>query len=268
MAPTVSILIPTYNRAEELERCLNSLITQTGDPENIEIIISDDSDSLGQIQKYEQNPTKIIHLKGPQKGPAANRNYAAKIAKGEWLIFLDDDCIPCYNWLTNYLQAFESKDALVFEGKTMADRDKKRYDEVAPINLQGNKLWSCNFAIKKSLFEELGGFDEGFPFSTMEDIEFKDRVKNKTKSQFLPEASVIHPWRKRIAFKNFSGRLKSQTYYYEKNNSKNTFTFRFDRLKIWLLGIILEFIALSKFSFKGWTCYVEKMAFNFCMIFI
>lgn len=264
----ISIIIPTYNRRCELLICLEALMKQVRISENLQIIVSDDSNNLNLSKEISLIHPEVDYQIGPHKGPAANRNSAAKTAKGQWLIFLDDDCIPSDNWFKNYYKEIHQTNGTVLEGKTIVNRPKERYDEVAPINLDGGKLWSCNFAIQKDLYFTTGGFDEGFPYTTMEDVDFKDRVKQQTQIFFIAESVVVHPWRKRIAFANFYGRLKSQAYYYQKQGSKNTFRFRFIRIKIWFTSIFMELAQLTSFSYKGWRCYLDKVLFNFCMIFI
>jgi GT2 family glycosyltransferase len=264
----ISIIIPTYNRRCELLICLDALMKQVRISENLQIVVSDDSNNLNLSKEIALTYPDIEYQIGPHKGPAANRNSAAKNAKGQWLIFLDDDCIPSENWFKNYNKEIHQTKGTVLEGKTIVNRPTERYDEVAPINLDGGKLWSCNFAIQKNLFLSLGGFDEGFLYTTMEDVDFKDRVKQQTQIAFIAESVVVHPWRKRIAFANFNGRLKSQAYYYQKQGTKNTTRFRIDRMKIWLTGMFMELAQLASFSYKGWRCYLDKVLFNFCMIFI
>ena len=85
---------------------------------------------------------------------------------------------------------------------------------------------------------------------------------------FVNESFVVHPWRRRKAFKNFIVILKSQKYFYEKFKQKNTFQFRIKRIKIFVGSLFSNFKELAQFKFKGWECYIEKMIFNFIMIFI
>ena len=182
--------------------------------------------------------------------------------------FLDDDCIPQQNWLLSYELAIKHNTSLVLEGKTIANSPKQSFDQVSPINLIVGKLWSCNFAIQKKLFFSLNGFDEKYPFSTMEDIDFKERAKLKSNFHFINDSIVVHPWRKRIAFKNFILRIQSHRYFAEKFKKKHTFQFKIKRIKIFVGSLFLNFKELAQFKFKGWLCYFDKMAFNFIMIFI
>lgn len=263
---SISIIIPTFNREKELTICLENLFQNN--ILNIEIIVTNDNrlKDISVENRIKYNRVKFVS--GPGKGPAANRNFGAKMALGNWLIFLDDDCIPQQNWLSSYCIEIDKNQADILEGKTIANREKQRYDEVSPINLLGGKLWSCNFAIRKDIFNELSGFDEHFPYSTMEDIDFRERAKMKTAIVFLSSCVVVHPWRRRVAFKNFYVIIKSQRYFAEKFKIRNTKKFKIQRLKIFISSIFSNFKELYQFKFKGWACYFDKMCFNFIMLFI
>jgi GT2 family glycosyltransferase len=263
----ISIIIPTYKREKELAKCLESLIIsiEISRITNYEIIISDDDYHIENELYYLQVSSTIKYIQGPKSGPASNRNFAASKSIGTWLIFLDDDCIPDSNFISSYYELISQNFSLI-EGKTITDRKKERFDEVAPINESGNKLWSCNFAIKNSLFKEIGGFDENFKFPTMEDIDFKIRAEKVQPIKFNPLSIVIHPWRQRKAFKNIWGRLKSQKYFRIKHKSEIT-NYRIDRIKIFISSIFYNFIELIKYKGKGWQVYIEKTIFNFLMIF-
>jgi glycosyltransferase involved in cell wall biosynthesis len=264
----ISIIIPTYNREKELDICISNFYQSILKNSHIEVIVSNDFRNNEIDKSIQLKYPKVMFMNGPQKGPAANRNYAAKLAKGDWLIFLDDDCIPQSAWFENYEIAINNNISLILEGKTIPNSPKQSYDQVSPINLVGGKLWSCNFAIQKKLFFTLNGFDENYPFSTMEDIDFKERAKLVSNFYFTNESIVVHPWRKRIAFKNFKLRIQSQRYFAEKFKQKNTFKFKIKRIKIFVGSLFSNFKELAHFKFKGWLCYIDKMVFNFVIIFI
>jgi GT2 family glycosyltransferase len=264
----ISIIIPTYNREEELERCISNFYQSILENNYVEVIVSNDFKNKEIDVSIQLKYPKVKFINGPQKGPAANRNNAVYLAKGDWLIFLDDDCIPQSGWFENYETAINNNISLILEGKTIVNSLKQRYDQVSPINLVGGKLWSCNFAIQKKLFLTLNGFDINYPFSTMEDIDFKERAKLVSNFHFINDSIVVHPWRKRIAFKNFKLRIQSQRYFAKKFKQKNTFQFKIKRIKIFVGSLFSNFKELAQFKFKGWECYIEKMIFNFIMIFI
>lgn len=265
-----SIIIPTCNRNDLLAKCLDLLSPDVQTTKSyFEVIVTDDSkDNLAKCF-VEQNYSWAKWVEGTKCGPAANRNNGAKYANGDWLAFIDDDCLPDSKWLLVYQNAVDSYLSIkVFEGYTNAERPKQRYDEEAPINTGGNRLWSCNFAIKKSFFNELGGFDETFPFAAMEDIDFYIRVKKHSSIQFLEDAIVIHPWRRLTAFKNVYKHIRSHRHFAQKYKLTSSWSFRWSRIKIFIGSIVPEFIALIKFSMKGSFVYIEKMALNFLLIFI
>ena len=267
----ISIIIPTFNRNDLLSICLDLLYPQTQVNKNftLEVIVSDDSINKLALQLIEVHYSWVKWIEGPRKGPAANRNSAAKNARGEWLIFLDDDCLPQKGWLKSYLDAIElHTDNLVFEGCTDVDRPQQRFDEEAPINLKGNKLWSCNFAIKRDFFNQLKGFDETFPYAAMEDVDFYHRVILQTKIVFVSQAFLIHPWRRIFPFKSFKKHLISHKYFVKKYRLSGNPNYVWSRIKIFIGGVINNFVELLGYSMKGWRIYLERCILNFCLIFI
>lgn len=266
----LSVIIPTCNRNNLLAICLNSLdpSVQNISSDDYEVIVTDDSHDYIAKDLLQEHYQWARWVPGPQRGPAANRNNGAKKAAGEWLIFIDDDCVPKENWLASYQQAISSKECFVFEGATNADRPKRRFDEEAPINLTGNKLWSCNFAIKKDFFLQIGGFDELFSYAAMEDIDFYHRVLNHAGITFIPEALAIHPWRRVKPFANFKKHLRSHKYFAKKNGLYGTAPYRWSRVKIFAGSLFSNFGILMRFSMRGWPVYIEKCVFYFCLIFI
>jgi GT2 family glycosyltransferase len=266
----ISIIIPTFNRNELLSQCLSCLESPGNATysQYFEVIVTDDSKDDCAKNLIAVKFPSVKWTSGPKKGPAANRNHGASRATGKWLLFTDDDCLPQENWVGSYLDAINTSDYQVLEGKTIADRPKARYDEESPINMEGNNLWSCNYAITKTFFDKVGRFDSGFPFAAMEDTDFYQRVLRYSKILFLPEALVVHPWRRMKPFKNFKLRLYSHRFFATKYKLKGTAKFRYGRLKIFIGSIYSNFIELSRYSMKGWLVYVDTIIFNFCMIFI
>jgi GT2 family glycosyltransferase len=132
-------------------------------------------------------------VQGPRRGPAANRNCGARRATGEWLVFLDDDCLPDAGWLAAYGQA-ATTDADVLEGQTVCPlEDAFAFYEIVE-NVDGGAFWSCNLAVRRVKFEELGGFDEEFTRACAEDMEFAWRMRQRgLRSDFVEQALVTHP---------------------------------------------------------------------------
>jgi len=263
MLPIASIIIPTYQRNQDLYKCLDcirSCIENEAiiDQNRIETIVSDDARDPALKREIRAHYPWVRYLNGPQKGPAANRNNGAKEATGEWLIFTDDDCLPQHQWLDSFFGSFDQ--AEVLEGKTIADRPQQRLDEESPINVSGGLLWSCNFAIKKSLFTEIGGFDEDFPHAAMEDVDFRIRLQKMAIPIQFVDAVIIHPWRIQHNFINaWSKRSESWKYLTSKHADYFKKPIFSDRLKMAARIVSRNLGALIKFRGKGWKAALFEM---------
>jgi GT2 family glycosyltransferase len=185
----ISVIIPTCNRTESLARCLEQL------DEADEILVSDDSNASSARQLLAGRFPKVRWLQGPARGPAANRNHASRYATGDWLAFVDDDCIPDCGWVNEIAKLAATAD--VIEGRTICPAKTNHLFEEVVENGTGNLFWSCNLAIRRDRFEELGGFDEDFLEPGGEDLEFAWRIKQKRLTvRFASDMIVYHPARK------------------------------------------------------------------------
>jgi len=197
--PLFSVIIPTYHRNDLLAKCLDCLApgVQTLPPEQYEVIITDDGSQTTAEEMIRDRYPWVKWVAGPRQGPAANRNNGARYAKGEWLVFTDDDCLPDPQWLEAYGKAVVTEPSCrVFEGRTYVDRPRRTLAEISPANESGGYLWSCNFAIQQQLFESISGFDERFPYAAMEDMDLRQRLtKAGYQFSFIKTASVCHPWK-------------------------------------------------------------------------
>ncbi len=193
-----SVVIPTCSRNDLLARCLDRLSRERQTfKDSYEVIVTDDGSGTTAEEMIRSQYPWARWVPGPRKGPAANRNNGAKMASAEWLAFLDDDCIPDATLLTAYAEAItQQKETNVFEGRIYVDRPCRSLAEVSPVNETGGYLWSCNFAIRRSLFGVMNGFEEQFRYACMEDVDFRQRLAlRKEQFFFVREASVCHPWR-------------------------------------------------------------------------
>lgn len=194
-----SVIIPTCCRHVSLADCLRRLrpAEQALDGGAYEIIVSDDGAADPAEALVRDGFPGVRWTPGPRRGPAANRNHGASLARGEWLVFIDDDCQPQPGLLAAYAAARRAHpDVVVFEGRTSAARARRHPLEDAPINTTGGHLWSCNLAVAGQVFRALGGFNEAFPFAAMEDMDFRRRLEQRGFQHcFVPDAEAVHPWR-------------------------------------------------------------------------
>jgi len=180
----VSVVIPSYNDATYIDRLLEALTKQNF--ENFEVVVSDAQSKDG-IQKVIAEFKGKLDLKfvaSPPKGPAAGRNQGAKLARGEWLLFLDaDDDINDPNFINTLLD-----EALKRKWSTVSAKIKVRQASlVERSGVWANYLYIkllartkhpvapgwCIFT-KSTIFKELGGFNEKIQFG--EDYDYVSRA--------------------------------------------------------------------------------------------
>lgn len=170
----VSIIIPTYKRADFLERALTSCMNQTY--ENIEIIVVDDNEPNSEYSKTVKSIISkfkgIIYIKNPKNmGGALSRNEGIKSAKGKFVAFLDDDdeFLPTKieEQIKRYYQVNDKNCCLiycyanVFYDSGMKEVCKKDIEgnnlyEQLRENIAGTPYWFC----PKDKILSVGGFDD------------------------------------------------------------------------------------------------------------
>ncbi|CAN5334433.1 hypothetical protein BH09VER1_BH09VER1_52430 [soil metagenome] len=238
-----SIIIPTRNRVADLRRCLSILIPQLPHDDSVDIHICDDSDGHGtETLLKEEFPTVKRHV-GPRTGPGANRNVGAHAVASEWLIFLDDDCLPHPAIIPSYLTAIQATTTPTMLSGPVLRNDEHRGSLLweAPHNaLQHELPPSCNFAMPRSLYLESGGFDERFRYS-FEDMEFFARlIRMDIPARFVPEAGVDHPSRSLPPASKLALRWESRVI--------SSFDFGADSSQIrWLLPRHVALVIFSRF---------------------
>ena len=119
---------------------------QTLPADQYEVIVTDDGEPTVERFLTEKYPW-VSWVPGPRRGPAANRNAGARRARGDWLAFTDDDCVPDPNWLAGFATATHAG-CRVYEGKTTCVAGIHSPIDHAPVNITGGWLWSCNIFIR------------------------------------------------------------------------------------------------------------------------
>lgn len=160
--------------------------------------MTDDSPSQKEAKEVVSKFANVRLISGPRRGRASNRNSGASSAKGDWIIFVDDDVVPDGRFIQAYLSSIADGKVDVLEGRTYSDQNMDRERFEAPVNETGGLLWSCNFAIRRSLFEAVGGFADVFVTYGCEDTELQARLMNAGHLiRFVESASVYHAPRPR-----------------------------------------------------------------------
>ena len=210
-----SIIIPVYNRPDEVDELLNSLTQQT--VHDFEVIVVEDGSSVTcehVVKQYEQQ-LNIRYFNKPNSGPGQTRNYGAERSSGEYLLILDSDCILPPGYLSAIEEELKRQPADAFGGPDRAHDSftstqkainyamtsffttggirggKKKMDKFYPR--------SFNMGLKADVYRALGGFSK---MRFGEDIDLSIRIfKGGYSCRLFPEAWVWH--KRRTDLKKF-----------------------------------------------------------------
>ena len=210
--PTVSIVIPVKDRAEDLRLCLNSLQQLTYPQDKLEVVVVDDGSSDATPQVARELGAILLESGAVGGGPALARNKGASVATGEILAFIDSDCTAAADWLSELLPSFSDKELAAVGGWVdgmyhVSALD--RYEAVmSSLNLGRREmsagrggdtfyLPSCNLLMRKAAFAAAGGFRSELQVG--EDVDLTWRLRDAgRKIQYLPSGTVYHAHRSRI----------------------------------------------------------------------
>lgn len=195
-----SIIIPTYNRADMICDCLNSLQAAVN-KSDLEVIVVDSSDdNTAAVVKNNFPEVNLISL-DKQTFPGEARNIGVKNSSSEILAFIDSDCEADKNWLVKGMNKIKEgydiiggpvKNANPTNLISMADYllTFKDFLPGAPCR-EVDFLPSCNLICKKSDFNKIGGFPSGIPVAEDTIFSFK-AVKNRLRLLYDPEVAIFH----------------------------------------------------------------------------
>ena len=221
--PKVSIIIPTRDQKEILKRCLTGIEKSTS-YRNFEIIIVDnDSKEKTTINYLNSLKYPVIKYQEPFNFSKMN-NLAAKQAKGDYLLFLNDDTLPLKaDWLENMLELCQQKDIgvvgakLVLSDNTIqhagwvylntgaglhpfqrVDSGSQSFNGQINVIRNYSAVTAACLLIKKSIFEEIGGFDDDFDLYYGDpDLCFRV-IEKGYRVTYTPYALLLHEGSKSI----------------------------------------------------------------------
>jgi glycosyltransferase involved in cell wall biosynthesis len=206
------VVVPVYNGAAVIGRCLDALAAQAPPDPTLEIIVVDDGSTDGTATLVEawakSHPQQQVRLvRQANAGPAAARNAGARLATGDLLLLTDADCIPAAGWVSAFRAAFEAPSPAGAPDAAMGAYScaqtapaarfaqlefEERYAHMArraSIDL----IATYSAAYRRTLFLQAGGFDGAFPKANNEDVEFSYRLSEMgARMIFVPAARVWH----------------------------------------------------------------------------
>ena len=188
----MSVVVPTRDRREELRRCLAALARQSAS-RRYEVVVVDDGTEPPLTEEEVRGPEDVSLVRGEGRGPAAARNLGVQAARGEAVLFTDDDTIPDDGWLEAACGHLEAHPAEVgVEGVTISPPYDPLYEHSVSSDHPGQYL-TCNIAYRREPLLRLGGFDEAFPAPHCEDLDLALRAKAHGPVGFAAEMRVVHP---------------------------------------------------------------------------
>ncbi len=199
----VSVVIPTYRRPELLDRCLGALVAQSLAPEQYEILVCDDAasgETRTQVEAFARKAhpaVRYLAVTGSH-GPAAARNIGWRAATASVIAFTDDDTIPDPNWLAAAVGVFErDPEVAAVTGQVIVPLGVRPTDyERNEAGLEHAEFVTANCLVRKSVLEEVDGFDERFRAAWREDSDLQFNLLERGKCvQKVPDAIVVHPVR-------------------------------------------------------------------------
>ncbi len=201
-----SVIVPAYQAAAVLPRCLNALQQQAVDRAQYEIIVVDDGSTDRTAEVAEQAlrhfPAAQV-IRAEHSGPASARNRGAAAAQGDLLLFTDADCEPVPEWIAQFAQAFA--DPAIsgakgtygtrqhsFTARFVQQEYQERYDYTRRQTAI-DFIDTHSAAYRRTVFLENHGFDTSFPGAVVEDQEFSFRLAARGhRLIFVPGALVYH----------------------------------------------------------------------------
>ncbi|MDE7412100.1 MAG: glycosyltransferase [Paramuribaculum sp.] len=212
--PKYSVIVPVYNRIDEIKDLLESLSKQSFT--DFETIIVEDGSSqpCGDMVNQFTDKLNVKYFYKENEGRSIARNYGIERASGEYLIFFDSDCVIPSDYFSILDQALMTSPLDCYGGPDAADKsfsDVQKAISFAMTSLlttggiRGGKLSmelfvprSFNMGYSRNVYDAVGGFREMFS----EDIDMSTRIKNAGFSTgLIREAKVYH--KRRIDFAKF-----------------------------------------------------------------
>ena len=200
--PSLSVIIPVYQSAAPLTRCLAGLAVSTTLP--LEIVVVDDGSTDASAEVARKGGAIVVRVSDGPRGPAAARNLGAAQARGAILLFLDADVVVHQDTVDRIARCFADHEdvAAVFgsyddepDDQAMVSRYRNLLHHYVHQHgaREASTFWAGCGAVRASVFAAVGGFDAGYRRPAIEDIELGARLRAAGHRILLrPDIQVKH----------------------------------------------------------------------------
>lgn len=274
----VSIIIPLRNPNKHFEECIKHCL-QLNYPDYEILILPDLSVEIS-------NP-KITVIPTGSVGPAQKRDLAISVTKGEILAFLDDDAFPPKEWLKNAVRYFEDAEIAAVGGPAVTPQSddlmqkasglvyssficsgQYAYRYIPQKKREVDDYPSCNFLVRKSIIEKLGGFDT--KFWPGEDTKLCLEITNNLgkKIIYAPDVLVYH--HRRPLFVPHLKQIWSYAVhrgYFAKKFPETSLRLTYFLPSIFVVGLVVGFL-FSLISYSVRMLYVSALGIYFLAAFV
>ena len=179
MIPKVSICVPTYNRKDYLRETLDSIFAQTY--KDYEVVVVDDGSTDGTAEMLKNISPLIRYYWQENSGDAAARNRLIKLARGEYITFIDSDDLLMHDAVERMMNVMEVEggEAIVYGPYLRIDRNGHVYGRfksrqysgyITKYLFQNIFVYSCGSMFPKKVLETAGGFDTSLPVCSDYDL--------------------------------------------------------------------------------------------------
>ena len=212
--PKFSIIVPVYNRPQEVEELVESLANQSD--KDFELVIVEDGSTIPceEVCRGKASKINLKYFHKSNEGRSIARNYGLERVDGDFFIFVDSDCILPSDYIHNLKKSLLENPTDCFGGPDSAHESFS--DVQKAINFSRTSFFTTggirggkksmekftprtfNMGFSREVYEKVGGFREMFS----EDIDMSTRIKNAGfKTVLYPDVKVFH--KRRVDFKKF-----------------------------------------------------------------
>ena len=201
--PFISVVIPAYNEETYLLSCLESIKRQDYAAE-YEVIVVDNASTDSTAKIAQDWGAKVVYES--RRSPACARQKGAEVARGKIIAFIDADTRAPAHWLSTIVWRFLCDAKTVVISGPYAYSDSCKVSRIMSyassfINIitdhlfrkvlgKGGALWGCNFAVRRSAFWQIGGFDTSIRFYG-EEYELSLRLRKAGEAAIIPRLFVL-----------------------------------------------------------------------------
>jgi GT2 family glycosyltransferase len=242
--PTVSVVVPTYNRLPQLEHVLAALANQTYAMEQLQLVVVSDGSTDGTEEYLRSCPFDLIVASQPNGGPATARNRGVELADGSLILFVDDDVVAAPWLVEQHVLSHENGDydlvvigpmltPPAFDMSPWVEWEQamlyRQYDAMKRGIYEATfrQFYTGNASLRKSCLMDVGGFDTRF--RRAEDVELAYRLRDAgMRFAFNPDAIGYH-----YADRSYDSWLKNAYDY-----GRNDIVFSRREGREWLLSLV------------------------------